>query len=215
LLFVLYTTYYFNKQIKTKKNKMAIKRLISVLVVAMTCSFAALAQPRTFTGQVLDANGEPLIGATLVVKGTTTGFITDLNGNFEIKGVEFPATFLVSFIGYKTTEITLTGNEPSPYKIVLSSDVTIIDDVVVVGYGTMKKRDLIGAVDAVGSEVIGDRANPNLVRSLQGQVAGLNISFTDGKASHKGSYNVRVLVQSVQVDLHSSSSTVSRVASIS
>ena len=176
---------------KLKQNKMAIKRLISVLVVAMTCSFAALAQPRTIAGQVLDANGEPLIGATLVVKGTTTGFITDLNGNFEIKGVEFPATFLVSFIGYKTTELTLTGNEPSPYKIVLSSDVTIIDDIVVVGYGTMKKRDLIGAVDAVGSEVIGDRANPNLVRSLQGQVAGLNISFNDGKASHKGSYNVR------------------------
>lgn len=173
---------------------MKIKRLITLLgvaFVALALSFSASAQKRALSGRVIDQNGDPLPGASLIVKGGTTGFITDLDGNFEIKGVEFPATFVVSYIGYNDKEIALSGDEASPYVIQLSSDDMVLDDVVVVGYATMKKRDLVGAVDAVGSEVIGNRANSNLTRSLQGEVAGLNISFNDSKPSHAGSYNVR------------------------
>ncbi len=173
---------------------MKARHLLSVLFVAASLvlsSAFAYAQTRALTGQVVDPNGEPLTGASLMVKGTAQGFITDLDGNFEIKGVEFPATFVVSFIGFSDQEITLSGNEASPYRIVLNPDTNILDDVVVVGYATMKKRDLVGAVDAVGSEVIGNRANSNLTRSLQGEVAGLNITFNDSKPSHGGSYNVR------------------------
>lgn len=151
----------------------------------------ALAQDGTLRGRVTDAGGEPLAGAGLVVKGTANGFITDIDGYFELKNLKFPATFVVSYVGFTDREITLTGSETSPYNIVLDEDSTLLDETVVVGYATMKKRDLIGAVDAVGTEVIGNRAASNLTRSLQGEIAGLNITFNDSKPSHAGSYNVR------------------------
>lgn len=164
-----------------------------LLAAAILCGSQAYAQTviRTLTGSVVDSNGEGLIGASLVIKGTSTGFITDLSGNYEMKDVKFPTTIVVSSMGYKDVEINLTGNEPSPYKIVLDDENSILDDAVVVGYATMKKRNLVGAVDQVDSKVIAGRPNGNLARSLQGVIAGLNISFTDGKPSRNASYNVR------------------------
>ena len=192
---------------------MKFKKLLTV-VLAAAVAVSASAQTRTISGKVLDSKGEALIGASLQVKGTSDGFITDIDGNYELKGVKLPATIIVSFIGYKDTEIEMTGNEAVPFNIVLSDDATILDDVVVVGYASMKKRDLVGAVDAVGSEVIGNRPNSNLARSLQGEVAGLNITISDSKPSHAGSYNVRgegsigaggsslVLIDGVEGDLN-------------
>jgi len=201
-------------------NQMKINHLLAALLLggALLCSTAisATAQnvTRTVAGQVVDAQGEPLIGASLRIKGTADGFITDIDGNYELKNVSFPATIVVSFIGYKDTEIQMTGSEASPFKIALSDDSTLLEDVVVVGYASMKKRDLVGAVDAVGSEVIGNRPNSNLARSLQGEIAGLNITINDSKPSHGGSYNVRgegsigaggsslVLIDGVEGDLN-------------
>lgn len=200
---------------------MKTKLFTSALLIAASllfCGMPASAQggaTGTVNGQVVDSQGEPLIGAALTVKGTTKGFITDVNGNYEITGVKFPATIVVSFIGYKDTEIVMTGSEVQPYTITLSDDANILDDVVVVGYATMKKRDLVGAVDQVDSKVIEGRPNGNLARSLQGEIAGLNISFTDGKPSRNASYNVRgetsigaggsslILIDGVEGDLNS------------
>ena len=94
-----------------------------LLAAAILCGSQAYAQTviRTLTGSVVDSNGEGLIGASLVIKGTSTGFITDLSGNYEMKDVKFPTTIVVSSMGYKDVEINLTGNEPSPYKIVLTT----------------------------------------------------------------------------------------------
>ena len=145
---------------------------------------------RTLTGSVVDSEGEPLIGASIIVSGGT-GVITDMDGRFEIPDLKFPAEIEVSFLGFTSVVMTLHGNESMPLEIVLDESRNILDDVVVVGYASMKKRDLVGSVEQVGDEVITGRANGNLARSLQGEVTGLNITFTDSKPSRDASFNIR------------------------
>lgn len=155
------------------------------LLMLMT-GMSAFAQNR-ISGTVKDQAG-PLIGASVFENGTNNGTITDLDGTFSLT-VQENATITVSSIGYKSQEIAV--GDQSNFDILLREDTEFLDEVVVVGYATMKKRDLVGAVDAVDSRVIEDRPNGNLARSLQGEVAGLNISFTDGKPSRNASFNVR------------------------
>ena len=182
-------------------------------VAAMLLSLGtASATVTTVSGKVVDKAGAPLMGAGVVVKGTTNGVITDLDGNYSIK-VEDNATLVVSYIGYISQEVEVGGR--AVINFTLEDDTTTLDDVVVVGYATMKKRDLVGAVDQVGSEVIGNRANSNLTRSLQGEIAGLNITVSDGKPTHGGEINVRgtgsigaggsslILIDGVEGDLES------------
>lgn len=161
---------------------------ISLVIVPFALSPRVIAQNSILRGNVKDVNGSPLIGVNIVEKGTRNGTVTDLDGYFSI-GVPTNATMVFTYIGFSEQEIVWDGS--SVMNVILSEDLGLLDELVVVGYATMKKRDLVGAVDAVGSEIIGDRANSNLLRSLQGSVAGLNISFGDGKPSRGGSYNVR------------------------
>ena len=174
-----------------KFNRLLKALSFSAALLLLALSSRGQSSVREVSGRVLDSTGEPLIGASIQVKGAPGGYITDLNGRYEIKNLKVPATLIVSFIGYKDSEITLSGSETVPFDIVLSDSANILDDVVVVGYATMKRRDLVGAVDKVDSEVVGDRSNGNLARSLQGEIAGLNISFNDGKPSSGASVNVR------------------------
>lgn len=174
-----------------KFNRLLKALSFSAALLLLALSSRGQSSVREISGRVLDSTGEPLIGASIQVKGAPGGYITDLNGRYEIKNLKVPATLIVSFIGYKDSEITLSGSETVPFDIVLSDSANILDDVVVVGYATMKRRDLVGAVDKVDSEVVGDRSNGNLARSLQGEIAGLNISFNDGKPSSGASVNVR------------------------
>lgn len=184
------------------------------VVAALFFSVAASAQNGAITvsGKVVDNTGAPLAGAGVVVKGTSTGVVTDLDGNYSIQ-VAGDKTLVFSYIGYIGQEVAVANR--GQIDCVLEEDSTLLDDVVVVGYATMKKRDLVGAVDQVGSEVIGNRANSNLTRSLQGEIAGLNVTIADGKPSHGGSFNVRgtgsigaggsslVLIDGVEGDLNS------------
>lgn len=128
-------------------------------VTPMT-AMAAVAQDQVITvkGQVVDDQGEPLIGATVKTKDAKTGVVTDLDGNFEIK-VKANATLLVSYLGFKERQIAVRGRailEP----IQLSSDNQLLDQVVVVGYGTQKKADLTGSVAIVNAEEMKKRNSP-------------------------------------------------------
>ncbi|MBR1706959.1 MAG: TonB-dependent receptor [Bacteroidales bacterium] len=158
------------------------------LLLSLSLVGIAVSAQQTVHGTLTDEAGRPVIGGSVVVKGTTGGAVADLDGRFTLKDVPTGAVLVFSSIGYETVEAVYDG---SPLRIVLKEDTRILDEVVVVGYATMKKRDLVGAVDQVGDEVIGNRANSNLARSLQGEVAGLNITINDSKPSHAGSYNVR------------------------
>ena len=155
-----------------------------------TAANAAAASPakQTVTGTVTDTAGKPVVGATVLVKGGTVGTTTDVDGRFSLT-IPAGSPLEVSFLGYARQEIATAGR--TSLDIRLEEDAATLDEVGVVGYGTMKRRNLVGAVDQVDSRVIGDRSNGNLARSLQGELPGLNISFSDSKPSRSASFNVR------------------------
>lgn len=145
---------------------------------------------RRVTGVVTDDSDQPVIGAVVMVNGTKNAALTSATGYYALDDVDGPATITVSCLGYKSMEVAISEKQ-SECNIRIEQELIALDDVVVVGYATMKKRDLVGSVDAVGSEVVGNRANSNLLRSLQGEIPGLNVTISDSKPSHEGSYNVR------------------------
>lgn len=131
-------------------------------------------QAGTVKGVIVDATGEPVIGANIMVKGTTNGTITDIDGKFTLSNAQ--GTLMISFIGYQPQEITVKGNETN-LRIVLKEDSELLDEVVVVGYGTMKKESLTGAVSAVDQKAFqgkGSLSSP--LQALQGQVPGVMIT---------------------------------------
>ena len=166
-----------------------LKRLFAVLSLFAVLCGTAWAQTG-ISGKVVDEKGEALVGVSVIVKGTRTGTMTAQDGSYLLpSSVPGDAVLMFSSIGYASREESVAGRKV--VNVRLEPDNLYLDETVVVGYATMKKRDLVGAVDAVGKEVIGDRASANLSRALQGSVAGLNITFNDSKPSHAGSYNVR------------------------
>ena len=121
--------------------------------------------PRKITGQVKDALGEPIIGANVVVKGTTNGTITDIDGNFSLE-VPDNAILVVSYIGY--TDRTVEVGNSSKVMVSLSEDTQKLDEVVVVGYGTQKKVNLTGAISSLDAETLENRPITNSTQALQG-----------------------------------------------
>ena len=135
---------------------------------------------RTITGKVSDSSGASLPGASVVVKGTTQGIITDMNGRYSIPGVPENAILQFSFVGMKTAEVAVTGKKT--IDIILADETIGIEEVVAVGYGTQKKSDLTGSVSSFNTKALQDRPQPNIIQNLQGTVAGLNIAITGSNA---------------------------------
>lgn len=130
-------------------------------------------QGKGVAGVVVDANGEPVIGANVVEKGTTNGTITDADGKFSLN-VAPGATLIISYIGYISREMPV-GNKTS-LSISLDEDTEMLDEVVVVGYGTMKKKDLTGSVGSVKGDDLASRKTTQLSTALQGAIAGVTVS---------------------------------------
>jgi len=141
-------------------------------------------------GRVADDQNRPLVGATVVVAGTSQGTTTDLDGNFSLRVNAVDPVLKVDYLGYEPQELRVSPSQTT-FDIRLALSSKAIDDVVVVGYGTVKRRDLVGAVDQVDRKVIEDRSTGTLARALQGQLPGLNITFTDSKPTRGASVNVR------------------------
>ena len=126
-------------------------------------------QTKTVKGTVIDESGEPLIGVSIVVKGTSTGTITDFDGNFSINLPAGKKELVISYIGYKEQTVTVTGSGLVNVKMI--SDTQALDEVVVIGYGAVKKRDLTGAVTSVKGDEIKMAPVSNAMEALQGKVA--------------------------------------------
>lgn len=166
-------------------------------------------QTTTATGVVKDALGETVIGASVVVKGTTNGTITDFDGNFSIPDVKKGAIIQISFVGYRTQEVVWEGKS---LNIVLKDDTQALEEVVVVGFGSQKKADLTGAVSQVKmDEALGDRPVINATAALQGAMPGLMVSGSSSPGQSK-SFQIRgdlsinggaplVLIDNVEGDL--------------
>lgn len=154
------------------------KRMLTMASV-LAISMSALAQSKTVTGKIVDANGEPVIGASAVVKGTTNGGITDMDGKFTIKDVPENATLSISYIGYKAQTLTVKGK--NTFNIILQEDNTNLDDVVVIGYGSVKKSTLTAAVSKMSDKAIQDRPIARAEQALQGQLAGVTTRTVTGE----------------------------------
>lgn len=147
-------------------------------------------QGKKVTGVVVDATGEPVIGANVVVKGTTNGTITDFDGNYTIEGVSASDVLVFSYIGYLSQEITV-GNQAA-INVTLSEDSQALDEVVVVGYGVMRKSDVTGSIGVAKGDELTKNQNFSALDNLRGKVSGVNI-FSN--SSQPGAYSNRVVIR--------------------
>ena len=149
--------------------------------VLILLSFAVYAQENTVTGKVYDVSGEPIIGASVVIQGTTQGTITDMDGAFQLKA-QPSQTLVVSFLGYK--DVILPIGNKNNFKVTLEEDSKKLDEVVVVGYATQKKVNLTGSVASVSSKDIQDIPVANTATLLQGRLPGLVLTQNGAQAGN-------------------------------
>lgn len=145
-------------------------------------SLAIQQSTKQLRGTVLDENGEPVIGATVRLKGTSLATVTDIDGNFTINASQ--GTLSISYVGYKAQEVKASAG--NPIKVSLKEDSDVLSEVVVVGYGTQKKASLTGSIEIVKGEALENRAISNVGTALQGQTPGLMITRTSSRPGNEG-----------------------------
>lgn len=148
-----------------------------------------LAQSSTVSGTVKEESGQAVTGATVFVKGSANGTTTDLSGNYTLRNVVPSDTIAVTYLGFKMQQ-EVAGTR-TRIDFILEEEIEALEQVVVVGYGTLKKRHVVGSVENLSGEALQDRTNAFIARSLQGQIPGLNIVQLDGKPSHQGNIYIR------------------------
>ena len=164
------------------KNHLRMALTAMLLLLAGSVAFA-----QSITkGKVVDTNGEPVIGASVVVPGTTNGVVTDIDGNFEIR-VAAGTRLEISSIGYTTVSVAAAPT----LNITLEEDTTFLDDVVVIGYQTVKRRDLTGSVASITGKEIAEMPVSNAAQALQGKLPGVRVSSGSGAAGSGVSIRVR------------------------
>lgn len=169
------------KRIMKRKEKRSCRLILACCALLLFISVNAFAQQQvTVTGNVKDEKGEPIIGANVIVKGTGTGSVTNVEGDFSLANVQNGSTLEISFIGYLNQDVKVNGTKP--VSIILKEDTKMLDEVVVVGYGVQRKSDMTGAVASVNTKTLENRPQTNIIQSLQGAVPGLNISVTGTNA---------------------------------
>ena len=146
------------------------------LALLTVCSTAAMAQGKV-SGKVVDATGEPVIGASVIVKGTSNGTVTDLDGKFEMPNVPSGSRLEISYVGYRTQNIAVDGK--SQLSVTLEEDKQLLDEVVVVGYGVQRKSDVTGALTRVGEKELNSKPVNNAFEALQGKAAGVDITTSE------------------------------------
>lgn len=157
------------------------------VMLVVQCAFA---QDRTITGTVTDNKQEPLIGVNVVVKGNTSvGAITDLDGKYSLSVPEGKTTLIFSYIGYVTQEVSVGLR--NTVDVVLVDDAQALDEVVVVGYGVVKKRDLVGSIASVKSQDITAVPTSNVLESMQGKIAGLDMTRSSGQPGSSFNFTIR------------------------
>ena len=174
-------------QIKMNKHN-SILRKVLFLVVSVSFFGMTWAQTKTINGVVKDAAGEAIIGASVVVTGTSTGTISDINGNFRIDVSASAKTLEVSYVGMQKKIVPITGNYVS---VVLEDETKGLDELIVIGYGVVRKRDLTGSVTSIKSDDIMKTTSSNPMQALQAKVAGLDVRQSDGQSGSGLSINLR------------------------
>ncbi len=161
-----------------------------LLLFLISTMYVQAQSVRDISGTIKDTSGEPLIGVNVIVKGDATlGTISNIDGGYSLKIPRKKVTLVFSFVGYKTMEKSIDANT-TKFDVELAEDAELLDEVVVVGYGTMKKKDVTGSVSHIGKEVMETKVATNAVDFLKGNIAGVNIGV-DNNASGGGTIEVR------------------------
>ncbi len=163
------------------------KKLSLVLMLVLTSIGAIMAQ-RTITGTVVDAEGEPLIGATVLVKGTSQGTVTDIDGDYSVEVPADAETLIFSYTGFQAQEIVIGAS--NFIDVTMEADVIGLDDVIVTGYSTKRKKDITGSVSSIDSEDFQQEAGVNIQSALRGRSSGVVVQQTSGAPG--SGFNVRV-----------------------
>lgn len=171
------------------KEKLRFKKLSLLMVLLFVASLGAHAQTKSLSGVVTDNTGEPLPGVTVVVKGTAQGTVSDIDGKYTLRVPESTKTIVFSYIGMKSQEVALGSK--SVINAVLEPESFDVDEVVVVGYGTQKKRDLTGSITSVDNKAIEQRQAVNVFDALQGAAAGVQISSVSGAPGATNNIQIR------------------------
>ena len=168
--------------------KRAIFLRSTLVVMSLLLSVSMFAQKVTVSGKITDKAGQPVIGVAVFEKGTTNGVAADADGNYSIS-VNTGASLVFSCLGY--AEATKPVNGAGVINVTLSDDTTLLEETVVVGYGTQKKVNLTGAVDVITDEVFENRPVANLTQALQGAIPNVDITLADGKPNRSSDFKVR------------------------
>ena len=150
---------------------------------------SVLAQQKTITGKVTDEDGLELPGVSVVIKGTTEGTVTGINGEYSLSGVSSSDVLVFSFVGMETKEVSV-GNK-NAINVTLETTSIGLDEVVAIGYGTQKKANLTGSVGVATSERLENRPIVSVGEGLQGVIPNLNISIRNGDPTRNASFNIR------------------------
>ncbi|NNL83491.1 MAG: TonB-dependent receptor plug domain-containing protein, partial [Winogradskyella sp.] len=162
------------------------------LLAALVFLFSTItfAQNVNVTGVVIDqVSNQPLPGVNIVIKGTSRGASTDFDGNFTIDDVPINSVLVVSYLGFQTQEITVVNG--NPLTIILIEDAQTLNEIVVIGYGTQRKKEITGAVSVVSNETIEELKPVRVEQALQGQVAGVNITSQSGSPGSASTISIR------------------------
>ena len=168
---------------------MKVKQLLLLLLV-LSSVYTLKAQQQNVTGRVLEANDEPLAGVTVMIDGTTRGTITDADGKFTLMIDGNQTDINLSYVGYLTKKIKVRARQAN-LVIYMQEDAILLDEAVVIGYGTQKKVNLTGAVATIDNKSLENRVAHSVSNMLQGAVAGLNVSTSSGVPGSSASINVR------------------------
>lgn len=163
------------------------KSISQMVLLLLFCFIVGTVSAQTVNGNVIDETGEAVIGATVIEKGTQNATVTDFDGNFTIK-MSKGNVLTISYIGMQSQDINVAGK--NNIKVTLKEDNTTLQDVVVVGYGTMKKSDLTGSVSSIETEKLNAKGAPSAIGNLQGAVAGVNITQSSGRAG--GGFDIEI-----------------------
>ncbi len=175
------------------KKKTVLMTCLTMTLLSQTMVCKAAASPllkvqtaqqdsKTFpkvSGKIFDNNGEPIIGASVIVKGTSNGSVTDMDGNYVVTNVPQGATLVISYVGYKGKEVVASST--SLKDVVLLEDSKTLNELVVIGYGTQRKADLTGSVANVDATKLNTQSNSTIGQALQGKIAGVDIVSQGGQ----------------------------------
>ena len=161
------------------------RRWSAFLLIAFL-SLSAFAQKLTVKGRIVDSNNETIIGASVLEKGTTNGTVTDIDGNFTLS-VDQNSVLVISYIGYKTQELKSSAS----MEIVLKEDNEVLDEVVVIGYGSVKRKDVTTAVSTVSTDDLQQRPVLSAAQAMQGKAAGVSVIQPTGQPGGDMSIRVR------------------------